>query len=285
MPKFPRIQIIPVPYEQLSFELDMSERLRYHYGRDLPMPFIFPVIGPAGRSVTRMSHPHDPVGHAHHRSVWIAHYRVNGMNFWDEARVGRIRHERIELLKDGDESASAVVTNLWETLAGVPLLRERRTITLQCVDDAGDELLIEIILELTAIEREVVFEQTPFGLLGVRVAKTMSVNDGDGIMRNSEGGVNEEQILWKRARWVDASGYVTPVDVNGVTLMDHPSNPNHPTYFHVRNDGWMCASLSYGEAVTVTQNEPLKLHYGLYVHGGDGVPEKVQPIWERFACR
>ena len=29
-----------------------------------------------------MGHPHDPVGHSHHNSVWIAHESVNGESFW-----------------------------------------------------------------------------------------------------------------------------------------------------------------------------------------------------------
>jgi hypothetical protein len=51
--------------------------------------------------------------------------------------------------------------------------------------------------------------QTPFGLLGVRMAKSIGVADGGGRILNSEGGVNEVGCFRKAARWVDYSGPVT----------------------------------------------------------------------------
>ena len=39
---------------------------------------------------TRLDHPIDPVGHSHHRSIWIGHRDVGGHNFWeDSSRAGR----------------------------------------------------------------------------------------------------------------------------------------------------------------------------------------------------
>lgn len=65
--------------------------------------------------------------------------------------------------------------------------------------------------------------------------------------------------------------------------MDHPSNPNHPTIFHVRDDGWMGASLTFAASRVIKPGEPLRLRYGLYVHAG--VPEAgtLQRQWEMFA--
>ena len=48
--------------------------------------------------------------------------------------------------------------------------------------------------------------------------------------------------------------------------MDHPANPNHPTVFHVRNDGWMGASLTFHEDRVLQKGETLQLRYGLLVH-------------------
>ena len=33
--------------------------------------------------------------------------------------------------------------------------------------------------------------------------------------------------------------------------MDHPGNPNHPSAFHVREDGWMGASLTFKAPITI----------------------------------
>jgi hypothetical protein len=62
----PRLQIIPCPHQQVSFEREGQEIARYHYGADLRRPCVFPVIGPSGQSLTRIGHPHDAESHSHH---------------------------------------------------------------------------------------------------------------------------------------------------------------------------------------------------------------------------
>src|SRR5947209_7266520 len=89
----PRMQVIPLPEAQASFQRDGEELTRAHFGRDLRRPFLFPIIGIAGRSLTRLGHPHDPEGHSHHNSVWVAHDSVNGESFWGDRGSGRIVHQ------------------------------------------------------------------------------------------------------------------------------------------------------------------------------------------------
>ncbi len=104
-----------------------------------------------------------------------------------------------------------------------------------------------------------------------------------GRIRNSEGGVNEKEILWKRARWVDYSGAIENGVIEGITLFDHPSNPNHPSYFHVRNDGWMGASLTFDGPREITPDKPLRVRYGLYLHSEMKPPAEIDSRWKRFA--
>jgi hypothetical protein len=115
------------------------------------------------------------------------------------------------------------------------------------------------------------------------MARTIGVNDGGGAIRNSEGGVNEKEALWKPAKWVDYSGPITATAVEGITLFDHPTNPNHPSIFHVRNDGWMGASLTFDGPLRLQSGKPLALRYGLYVHAGMPSAKRLQSRWEEFA--
>jgi hypothetical protein len=117
----------------------------------------------------------------------------------------------------------------------------------------------------------------------VRVAKTMSVHDGGGTIRNSEGGVNEEPLFWKPARWVDYSGRVLPDVINGVTLFDHPSNPSFPSPYHVRNDGWMGACFSKDAPYELPAGETVTVRYRVYAHGPDATPETIEQHWQRWA--
>ena len=280
---FPRVQVVPMPDDQASFQADGLERLRYYYPARFNRPYWFPLIGPAGRPLTRIAHPHDPNGHSHHKSIWVAHEKVNGRSFWSDRAETRIVHDRSISYEDGTDSATMVVQNRWLDETGRRLLTEIRSARL--IPLAEGEVAMDIGLTLQATDGPVTFGATPFGFLGARVAKTMGVHDGGGVLRNSEGAVGEEAVIWKRARWVDYSGPIAPGVENGLTLMDHPANPRHPSYFHVRSDGWMGASFCYETTATLAAGEELSLRYRLYGHRGGMSAERIEEAWKRFAAR
>jgi hypothetical protein len=278
----PTAQAIPLPYHEVSFQRNGAELARLHFGPDALRPFVFPVIGPAGRSLTRMGHPRDPVTHSHHNSVWISHNDVNGISFWDDRGTGRVMVQRVEQFEDGEDDAAVLTLAQWRA-EGVQLLNERRRTAIHLL--ANNEWLLLIDLQLVpAGTNDITLGKTPFGIIGVRMAKTVGVHDGGGMIRNSEGGVNEKGVLWKPARWVDYSGPVTAAAREGIALMDHPSNPSHPTVFHVRDDGWMGASLTFAGPLVLKPGEPLRLRYGLCVHAGVPPVAELQRRWEAFAA-
>jgi hypothetical protein len=285
----PRMQAVPQPYDQVSFQYDAKELARFHFGSTLKRPFVFPLIGPSGRTLTRMGHPHDPITHSHHNSVWIAHNDVNGVSFWADTgkNTGRIVHQRVEKLTDGDTEASVASLNHWiDATTKKTLLIERRKTTVQVLGNGEWLLILDLQFE-TSRDREgagpITLGKTPFGMIGVRMAKSIGVNDGGGTIRNSAGKVNEKEIFWKPAKWVDYFGPIEGEKAEGITLFDHPSNPNHPSVFHVRNDGWMGASLTFAEARKIEPGKALRLRYGLYVHGGMPSVEELENRWTVFA--
>lgn len=278
----PRMQAVPQPHAQISFQREGVEIARYHAGDDNPRPFIFPVIGPSGRSLTRMGHPHDPVTHSHHNSVWVSHQFVNGVNFWEDRASGpRIVQQRVDRLEDGETGAFIEVTNHWLDKDGKALMQERRRVSAEALENG--EWLLLVDLQFDAREAEVTLGETAFGPFAVRIAKTIGVIDGGGTIRNSEGGVDEAGCFRKPARWVDYSGPITPTASEGITLMDHPANPHHPVPFHVRNDGWMGASLTFSGELKIPTDQPLRLRYALYIHAGVPVVAALDARWQEFA--
>jgi len=273
--------VIPMPYNQASFQRDGVELTRYHFGPGLHRSFLFPVIGPLGRSLTRMGHPHDPESHSHHNSVWISHHDIDVTNFWSDSGKGRIRHKRIVNYEDANEQAYLVAENEWVRDDGKVLLIETRRVTAFGLPDS--EWLLTIDMEFKAKDRTITLGKTPFGMIGVRMAKTIGVNDGGGTIRNSEGAVNEKEVFWKRAKWVDYSGAITNGKLEGITLFDHPDNPNFPSHFHVRNDGWMGASLTFDGPREIQPDKPLRLRYGLYIHSDMKAAETIEARWKQFA--
>jgi len=271
------------------------ELTRYHFDPADRRPFLFPITGPSGLSLTRMGHPHDPVSHSHHNSIWISHHIVNGVNFWGDAgpNLGRIVPQRIEQIEDADEGAWLTAVNHWvNEKSGEVLLVERRRIEVRPLEN--NEFLTIIDLEFSPLKVPVTFDKTPFGLVGVRMRKSIGAHDGGGLIRNSEGAAGEKGtdgtgapigkggVFWKPARWCDYSGPVTKTSSEGVTLFDHPGNPNHPTVFHVRDDGWMGASLTFDAPRTLEPNTKLRLRYGLYAHAGSPPLAEIDARWKAF---
>ena len=275
----PRTQVLPLPHDEASLERDGREFARYHFSPHDRRPFLYPVIGPSGKSLTRMGHPRDPVGHSHHNSVWISHHSVNGVSFFADNGKGQIVQKKIRY-EDADDEALIEAENAWNDETGKTLLQEVRTFRFR--PQADGQWLLVVDLALSA-ERLVTLGQTNHGgFLGVRMAKTIGVHDGGGTIRNSAGGVNEKEVLWKPAKWVDYSGPITKNAVEGITLLDHSSNPNHPASFHVRDDGWIGVSVTFSEPRVIGPGKPLLLRYGLWVHAGLPATEAIDAQFDAF---
>ncbi|MGW8256963.1 MAG: DUF6807 domain-containing protein [Thermoguttaceae bacterium] len=282
----PAVQVLPLPYDQASFQYFGKELTRYHFGPTLRRPFNYPMRGPDDRSLTRMGHPRAPFGHSHHNSVWIGHRDVSGINFWTDRgdNLGRIVSQRIEQYEDGDESAWLLGLNAWQNEKAQTILLERRRI--EVVPRKLDDWMMIVDLQLSVpSSKPVVLNQTAFGLIGVRMAKTIGVDDGGGRILNSAGKVNEKEAFHQPARWVDYSGPISPKHYGGITLMDHPANLRHPNAFHVRNDGWMGICLTLNKSLTIEPDKPLRLRYGLWNHARVPQSAEIEKQWQAFIHR
>ena len=277
---FPAVQVVPLPHSEFAFEIGGNEVARYRDGVDGPKPYMFPVLGPSGNHVTAMAHPVDPEGHRHHRSVWIGHRDVNGVNFWEESSGGSIIMTRLLASGAAENTAWFRAAHEWHN-GDVVILNEARTWTLTTLERGNYALDVKI--EFSPANRDVVFGQTPYGLLGVRVAATMSVAAGGGRILNSEGGGDEAGVLGKSARWVDYSGLVAPKMVNGIACFDHRDNPGLPPTWIVRNDGWMCPSFSGNGALTLKMGESHLVQYRLYIHGPNEGPESIETRYGQYS--
>jgi hypothetical protein len=292
---FPRMQIRPLWPVRGVLHIREAGKLvtTYHIGPTREpaagdglatrRPFLYPVNGPDGVSLTEVGKPHDPTGsHAHHRSVWIAHAGVDGHNFWSQ-RGGVIAHDGFEAIEDGPVFCRLVHKTRW-LAGGRAVLRGRRSWTFYRA--AADFRLIDVELALSpAGARPVTLDKTNFGFLAVRVAQSMTVFDGGGAIVTARGDRNEQGAHTKRAAWLDQSGPVAPGKWGGVAVLDHPDNPNHPTAWHCRNDGWAGASFSMHGPTTIRPAEALKLRYRLVLHRHNAAKAKIAQRHEEYRAR
>ncbi|MFQ6044652.1 MAG: PmoA family protein [Candidatus Poribacteria bacterium] len=280
---------------RLDIEIGGAFFTSYYYGEEVIRPYLHPVIGPYGKSVTRgypmvTDVPGESTDHQHHRAIYVAHGEVNGVDNWSESpNCGGIVHRSFDVVSSGPVYGHIVDRLDWVSNQGEPVLKEVREWKFYNVSPSK---IVDVNLTFTSpADTDVVFGDTKEGgLLSLRVAGTMKVSSG-GKMENSFGGVNEPEVWGKRAHWCDYSG---PVDNQwvGVALFDHPKNLRHPTYWHARNYGLMTANpfgISTFEGdpsrngdYTLSAGTELKCRYRIYIHKGDAGEGKVAEKYHNY---
>ena len=264
--KSPRCQIVPLPNREVAIGIDGRERLRWHASDNAPRPFFFPFVGPSGLPLTRMGHPGAP-NHDHHRSIWFAHHKVLGIDFWGDNTDARIRQREWLCYEDGDDVCRMACKLGWYDGHNPNPLIDQVVIASISPDD-GDGVFLEIQTEMRSIADTLELQQTNFGLFAVRVAAAISGAFGGGELTGADRQVGEKKLFGKPNRWIDYSGAIDDGVTEGITYFDHPSNLSYPSKWHVRTDGWMGASICRDKPVTLNKNEPTTWRYLLHGHSG-----------------
>lgn len=278
---------------KVRIEIDGDLFTEYHYS-GAPHLYYYPVIGPGGRMMTR----HFPMkkdvegeasDHPHHRSIWFSHGEVNGVDFWSESsKAGQIVHDKFLELKSGQQSGVIRSANKWVAPDGAVVCTDEQTF--RVYNRPKTERLFDFEITLQAGDKPVVFGDTKEGTMGIRVAETMRLKGkvGQGHIVQSTG-VRDEETWGKRAEWCDYHG---PVDgkVVGVAIFDHPSNPRHPTWWHVRDYGLFAANPfgvhdfekkpAHTGDLTIPAGGKVTFRYRFYFHEGD---EKAGRVAARYA--
>lgn len=284
----PRCQIEPTAELSLNLKVDGATRLLFHGNPRAPRPFFFPVIGPSGESVTRMGHPGAP-DHDHHRSLWFAHYKVDGFDFWSENGGTKIQQQQWLAIEDDQEASRFAVVLLWYDPEGTPLLSQQLIVELRPDADRQTQLEVQSIFTPGIQGKPTTLQQTNFGIFAIRMNKWLSNVFGSGVLTDDEGVVGEPDLFGKRHRWVDYSGRNSTRDSDkqiwfeeGVTYFDHPKNVGYPNGWHVRSDGWMCASPTMFNDIVVSDDQPLVLRYLLDIHRGLYDESRAAKLAEAF---
>lgn len=256
-------------------------------------PILWPIIGPTGKAMTRSwpmnadAPKSEKRDHPHHRSFWMTHGSVNGVDFWSEGnKSGLIVNRELNVLKS--KPPAIVAINDWQTRDGKKVCEEEQFYVFGA-DDA--RRWIDFTTNIKATEGPLTFGDTKEGSFGVRVAETMKVDAKlGGKIVNSEG-QTDDKAWGKPAKWVDYHGPVEG-ETLGIAILDHPSSFRHPTPWHVRTYGLFAANAfglhdfaggdkkNVNGKHTVEKGGTLTLKYRVLLHKGD---EKEGGVVEAFA--
>lgn len=283
----PHVKVLPLPDDQVSF-VRQSEFARWHHAPRGMGPFFYPLNGTHGVSLTRMGHPGDP-SHDHHRSIWFAHEKVSGVNFWSHGTQAFVRQQQWLAYASADDEALMAVRLGWYDGHDPQELMTEELVAAFIPGDESEGNVLELQATFVPTSETLELGQTNFGMLGIRVAESISTVFGGGTLTGSDGKTGEKALFGQPNRWMDYSGPITRtrdgVATEGVALFDHPLNPNHPVKWHVREDGWMGPSLCRDAPLTITRSKPLVLRYLLFAHNGELSGAKGSQVFEAFAAR
>lgn len=241
------------------------------YPDTLEKPVLYPVQAADGKMVTRgfplNPQPGEPTDHPHHLGIWFTYENVNGLDFWNNSYAipkdkkhlyGWIRTDRIISTSDGKKGTIVYHAN-WTDQEKNILLEETTELTF-----SGTEHL-RIIDRKTTLKADTIvnFNDAKDGLYGMRLAHALQIPDNkdkefkddkgnvtivkgekdaiaNGNYLTSEGKTGDD--AWStRGRWCKVYGKMGNDSVS-IAIIDHPGNPNYPTFWHARGYGLFAAN-------------------------------------------
>ena len=291
---------------QVEIRLDGREFSTFYFGPDAPKPFLHPLRAADGTIVTRgfpmEEVPGESRDHSHHRGVWFTHGDVNGYDFWanefggEQPNKGKIAARSVRHTSGpGAERGVIEAAFEWRSPDDELLLVEERVMTFHA---GSANRVIDFDFTLTAAERLVRFGDTKEGTFAIRIATELEEDHlgatgiaRTGRIRSATGKTGEMEAWGTRAPWVDYSGSIEGNEL-GIAIFDHPSNPRHPTYWHVRGYGLFAANI-FGEhdfhadpardaGLTLEPGATLRFRYRVVVHPGDTETADVDGLYRRY---
>jgi hypothetical protein len=324
------VKVTPNDAERrVDITVDGKPFTSYIYPTTLKKPTLWPIRSATGVVVTRgfplEPRPGERVDHPHHVGLWFNHGDVNGFDFWNNSdaikpdqakKYGTIVHKKIGEIRSGAGKGELNVEMEWIGGDGIPVLREQTKFVFQAKNvESNTFWIVDRITTLTALDKQVVFRDNKEGVLGLRVARALEhpadkperftdasgkatavpVLDNTGVTGHyfSSEGAKGDAVWGTRGRWTLLRGRVGD-DVNdqvGVAILDHPSNPGFPTYWHARGYGLFAANMlghkvfSNGKEelnLTLEPGKSVTFRHRVLVRSGKMQPTTVEPEYQEF---
>ena len=241
------------------------------YPDTLEKPVLYPVHAANGTIVTRgfplNTQPSDPTDHPHHVGIWFTYENVNGIDFWNNSYAipkekkylyGWIRTDKILRTSGGTTGTISYHAN-WTNLQKKVLLEETTRLEFR-----GTKHL-RIIDRTTVLTADTIINLTDAkdGLYGIRLAHALQIpSNKDQEFKDDKGNVTivkgvidsiangnyltsegkQGDDAWStRGRWCKVYGKMGNDSIS-IAIIDHPENPNYPTFWHARGYGLFAAN-------------------------------------------
>ena len=290
---------------RVDVTIDGKPATAFLFGPNLTKAYIWPLQTASGVVVTRHFPTDERAGemrdHIHQRGLWFAHADVNGYDFWNSdpsynrPNMGKVLVTRVLEAKGGAKRGEIVADLDWKAPDGHTVLNEHRTMTFH----AGSPRIIDFEARLTAAEA-VTFGDEKDAIFGIRLAAELEEASKNtppevprsGLISGATGCRHEAECWGTRANWMDDSGTIDGKPA-GVAIFDHPENPRHPTWWHVRGYGLFAANIFGTKAFTkdpkqdgsmrIEKGQSLRFRYRVVVHDGSASDAGIDGLYQKWA--
>ena len=264
--------------------------LEYNFPASGRRTFIHPLRLPDSPALTMNRADVVPVDHPHHQGLWVAWKKVNGVNFWeqpdegaDPTGYGRIVHQEVLAEAAGKEQAQFTTCNAWTDWRDVQHLSETRLTTVHA--PRNGIMIVDFHTSLESHEQNATLDlnrgepgDTGLYYSGLMVRFNDAMTPGEFL--DADGRTEVEEIFGNTSRWCGFSGrHSEDGQVYGITMIDHPLNPRHPTTWWARDRkdfSLLHPSPCYHEPFDVSQSGPLILRYRIVLHKGAVSPDVIE---------
>lgn len=251
-----------------------------------PKPCFHPIYTPSGKLVTE----YRPKDHLWHTGLYYAWVHANDANLWGgpwylpevgkyesyPGTHGRQAHESFGKIAVDMNGVEVVETVTFRDGKDAVMATEERRMTFQKLDDRPGTFwrITSVIAPETEVLTLGASRAARYSGLELRMGPPFA----DASHRNSEGLQGHEATMHAKARWCCAVGGCG----GAVVMLDHPSNPRHPTSWFTRKNLMGAAFLVEGDW-TVNRGEPLTLQFGFLVLEEDPEDEYIEAKFQEFA--
>jgi hypothetical protein len=285
--------------DQIDVTIDGTPFTTFYFGSNLNKPYLHPLRAADGTNMSR----HWPIetdvageskDHPHHQGVWLGEKYVNGVNYWENSKlgpgIGKITLDRIVSVKGGKTGVIEAVFN-WVDPDGKTVLREDRT--MKFYSGTGQNRMFDFDAKLTAVNGPVNFGDTKEGTFAIRLNDKLTEKSKGGMMTNAEGATGMKNVWGKTSPWVDYSGTIDGKPV-GVAILNSPSSFRYPTRWHSRDYGLFAAN-PFGEKEMATGKESkegnyimekgksIDLKYRVIVHPGSASDAHIADLFAQYS--
>jgi hypothetical protein len=264
---------------KINVTIDGKFFTSYIFSEDEKYPFFYPVNGPlSGGSVTSMRNSEYP----HHSSLFFGCDLVNGGNYWQEGlERGRIISVNAQIEKQGGDSVVITDECIWSRPGALSPVKDTRKYIITSPSASATQIDVEITMEMLM---DVHIKKTNHSLFSARMASDLSVKNG-GTMINAEGIQSEKGTFGQSSPWIDYYGKRGEM-IEGLVIMQHPSNPWYPSPWFTRDYGFMSPTpLNWpenGEENFFRKGTKLLLRYRVLVHSGNHLEAKIAEAFEKY---